>query len=112
MPVPGDELVPNPTHIVTHVITIDAPAEEIWPWLVQMGQDRTAFYTHNWVERLLLSGIPDVPEPHPEWQDLMVGDIMRTNREIRAGHSLGWPVLMVDRNRALVVGSSSVPAGA
>jgi hypothetical protein len=47
-----------------------------------MGQDRAGFYTHNWVERLLHSGIPDVHELHPEWQRLEAGDLMRTNRDI------------------------------
>ena len=110
-PLPGDDLVPHPTYTTTRALTIRAPAHEIWPWLVQMGQDRAGFYTHNWVEKLLLSGIPDVHEIHPEWQELRVGDLMRTNREIRAGHPLGWSVAIVDPARALVVRSKSLPRG-
>ena len=34
---PGDELVPTPKGIITRGITIDAPPEAVWPWLVQMG---------------------------------------------------------------------------
>jgi len=108
---PGDELVPHPSYTTTRAITIGASPREVWPWLAQMGQDRAGFYTHNWVERLLLSGIPDVDELHPEWQELRVGDLMRTNREIRPGHPLGWPVAAVDPDRALVVISRSLPAG-
>ena len=37
---PGDELVEHPNVSATHAITIDAPVEEVWPWLVQMGGDR------------------------------------------------------------------------
>lgn len=110
-PLPGDDLVANPTHVTTHAITINARPEEIWPWLIQMGQDRAGFYAHNWVETLLLSGIPDIHEIHPEWQHLAVGDIMRTNREIKGGHPIGWSVLVVEPNRLLVVGSKSFPAG-
>ena len=88
---PGDHLVPDPTHSTTHAITINAPPEAIWPWLVQMDQDRAGFYTHNWVERLLRSGIPDTHELHPEWQHQAVGNLMRTNRELRPGHPVGWP---------------------
>jgi hypothetical protein len=110
-PLPGNDLVPAPTHSTTHAITIHAPPYKIWPWLVQMGQDRAGFYTHNWVEKLLLSGIPDVHALHPEWQDLQVGDIMRTTREIRPGHPIGWPVALIEPNRALVVGSRGVPPG-
>ena len=42
---PGDELVPTPTAIDTRGITIDAPPEAVWPWLVQMGFDRGGWYT-------------------------------------------------------------------
>jgi len=108
---PGDAFVPNPTHTTTHAVTIAAPASQVWPWLVQMGQDRAGFYTHNWVERLLASGIPDVHELHPEWQSLRVGDLVRTNRELRPGHPLGWTVLSVEPNRALVLGSKVLPKG-
>lgn len=108
---PGDDIVTNPTHCTTHGVTISAPPRDIWPWLVQMGQDRAGFYTHNWVERLLRSGIPDVHEIHPEWQRLAVGDLMRTNRDIRPGHPVGWPVAVVDQDRALVVRSKGFPVG-
>lgn len=111
MALPGDDLLPNCTHITTHAITIHAGPEQIWPWLVQMGQNRAGFYTHNWIEKLLFSGIPDVHEIHPDWQDLKVGDLMQTNREMRPEHPIGWPVAVVIRNRAVVVRSMSLPVG-
>jgi hypothetical protein len=52
--------VPDAPYVTTRAVTIDAPPDRVWPWLVQMGQDRAGFYTHNWVERLLQSGIPEV----------------------------------------------------
>jgi hypothetical protein len=109
---PGDEVVPVPTHVTTRAVTIAAPPRAVWPWLVQMGQDRAGFYTHNWVERLLRSGIPDVRTLHPEWQGLAVGDLVRTNRELRPGHPLGWPVARVEPERALVLRSTGLPVGA
>ena len=36
---------------------------------------------------------------------------MRTNREIHPGHPLGWPVAIVEPERALVVRSKSLPRG-
>lgn len=110
-PLPGDDLVSNPTHISTRAITINAGPDDIWSWLIQMGQDRAGFYTHNWVEKLLMSGIRDVHEIHPEWQDLKAGDLMRTNREIQPGHPLGWPVVSVDPPRSLVLRSKGMPVG-
>jgi hypothetical protein len=109
-PLPGDDLEPNARYVTTRAVSIDAPPERIWPWLVQMGQDRGGFYTHNWVERLLRSGIPDVREVHEEWQTLTVGDLMRTNHDI-GGKPMGWPVAIVDPPRSLVVRSKNMPAG-
>ena len=111
LPVPGDDVVPTPTHVTTRAISIAAPTDAIWPWLVQMGQNQAGFYTHNWVERLLGSGIPDVYALHPEWQELHVGDLMRTNRELRSGHPLGWTVAQLEPEQALVLLSRSLPAG-
>ena len=54
---------------------IKAPPAAVWPWLIQMGQDRAGFYTHNWVERLLQSGIRDMAQIRPEWQQIKVGDL-------------------------------------
>lgn len=42
---PGDDLLPGNLGQVTRAITIDAPPERIWPWLMQMGQDRGGFYS-------------------------------------------------------------------
>ena len=43
-PLPGDELVPKPVWQETRAITIDAPPQEVWPWLVQMGGGRAGWY--------------------------------------------------------------------
>ncbi len=107
---PGDDLTPDATTITTRSVTIRAPSNVVWPWVVQMGQDRAGFYTHNWIERLLRSGIPDTHDIHPEWQHLEAGDLMRTNRDIR-GKAMGWPVLAVDPGRSVVVHSKSLPVG-
>lgn len=40
MTLPGDRLVGSPVAQTTEGIWIDAPPEAVWPWLVQMGQDR------------------------------------------------------------------------
>jgi hypothetical protein len=109
-PLPGDEVEPNATYVTTRAVTIKAPTQAIWPWLVQMGQDRAGFYTHNWVERVLQSGIPDTSVIRPEWQHLEVGDLIRTNRDI-GGKPMGWPVAAIEPGRALVVTSKSMPAG-
>ena len=76
---PGDELESPMGYrrVSTRAITIDAPPDEVWPWLVQMGSGRAGFYTHEWVERLLFVTYADghsANRIHPEWQELHVGD--------------------------------------
>jgi menaquinone-dependent protoporphyrinogen IX oxidase/uncharacterized protein YndB with AHSA1/START domain len=74
-PLPGDDLVPNPDRQVTMAVTIDAPPETVWPWLLQMGVDRAGLYTHTWVENgLLRLRVRNAGELRPEWQDMEVGD--------------------------------------
>ena len=36
MVLPGDQATPD--QYFTHAITINAPASQVWPWLVQIGQ--------------------------------------------------------------------------
>jgi hypothetical protein len=43
----GDGLVPAPRVQSTRAITIDAPPEQVWPWIVQMAIGRAGFYTHD-----------------------------------------------------------------
>ena len=49
---PGDELVRNPKLPMTWGITINAPIEVVWPWVVQMGQGRGGFYTYQFLENI------------------------------------------------------------
>lgn len=100
---PGDEL-PSPygnRRVSTRAITVDASPAEVWPWLVQMGSGRAGFYTHEWVECLLLITYADGHSStrlHPEWQELRVGDSVPYSR-INA-----VPVTMVDPPTALIAG--------
>lgn len=57
---PGDAIVADPNVVTDHAITIDAPTETIWPWLVQMGWGRAQWYTARWVDRLLFPGTEPV----------------------------------------------------
>lgn len=72
---PGDELCMRPQATTTHAVTIDAPPEHVWPWLVQMGWGRGQWYTARWVDQLFFhENGPSADRLHPEWQDLRVGD--------------------------------------
>ena len=43
---PGDDLVKRASFNATRAISIDAPPEDVWPWIVQMGYRRAGFYTY------------------------------------------------------------------
>jgi hypothetical protein len=97
-PMPGDELVPSPRHRATRAITIRARPEEIWPWLVQMGNGRGGLYSIDMLDRLL--GVIEAPSAErvlAEWQDLRPGDV------IPIGGTPGWPVHAIERDRSLVL---------
>ncbi len=103
-PMPGDDIVASAT-VSTRAITINAPPETVWPWLVQMGQDRAGFYSYDWLERLAGANIHNSKRIVQEWQSLKPGDLVRTYRYIQRFEPLGWTVVRVDANRSLVVKS-------
>ena len=74
MSLPGDELTPPPVEQNTRAITIAAPPEQVWPWLVQMGADRGGFYSYAWLENLFGLKIHNADRIVDDWQQLAVGD--------------------------------------
>jgi proline iminopeptidase len=72
-PYPGAQIVPDSKRGSTMAVTIEAPPERVWPWLVQMGHDRGGWY--SW-DRLDNFGKRSADDIHDEWQDIAVGDRM------------------------------------
>jgi hypothetical protein len=76
-PMPGDDIVAKPQFVITHGITIDAPPQSVWPWLVQMGWHRGGWYTARWVDKLLFPANRESADYVMEdFQDLQVGDFI------------------------------------
>ena len=72
---PGDELAANPRFLATRAITIDAPPEQIWPWLIQMGYGRAGYYGMDILENAgSPRGLHSAEQILPEFQDFKVGD--------------------------------------
>lgn len=71
-PLAGDEVVPRSTSAYTLATAIAAPPSTVWPWLVQMGQGRAGFYTHEWVENLMGAHIYNANRIVPELQHLPI----------------------------------------
>jgi hypothetical protein len=101
---PGDDLVTDLAYQTTMAVTIDAPAAEVWPWIVQMGVDRAGFYSALWVENgLLRLGVHNADHVVPEWQDLAVGDHIWFIPEHYATPRFGPVVTSVDPPHALIL---------
>jgi hypothetical protein len=96
---PGDELVPRPRLTTTRAITIRAPVQTVWSWLVQIGQGRGGFYSYRSLENLAGCRIDDADRIVPALQVLQVGDLIQLG-------PAGYPrftVAAVDRMRSLVL---------
>jgi hypothetical protein len=102
---PGDELVPEPAVNITRAVTVEAAAEEVWRWLVQIGQDRGGMYSYDWLENLVGLRIHSTQWINPEWQTLKPGTEIRLVRPgwlgLREGYVLR--VALVDAGNALVL---------
>jgi hypothetical protein len=110
MKLPGDDIVPNPQVVTDHAITIDAPPDAVWPWLVQMGWHRAGWYTARWVDRLLFpANWPNANRIIPVLQDTRVGDFIPDGRPETG---CGFIVERLEPGRELVLHSTShLPKG-
>jgi hypothetical protein len=104
---PGDPVSGDAHYRIDHAVTIEAPADSVWMWLAQLGQDRAGFYSYDWLERAIGDDIHNVDSIVPAWQKREAGDMIRATQENYLGgifgDSLGWRVTDVVPGRALVL---------
>lgn len=72
-PLPGDDMVQAPTFNATRAISIGAPPERVWPWLVQVGTRRAGWYSYDLLDNL---GHASARTVIPELQGLAAGDVV------------------------------------
>ena len=107
---PDDEITDEVMTHRTRAVTINAPPQAVWPWLLQIGDRRGGFYSYDWVERFVFPGTVHYVEGkhsatriHPQLQNVRVGDRINTASVGRL--TVGKPVTVLEPNRALVVGT-------
>lgn len=99
MVLPGDEVVPGARLCSTRAITLPAPPASVWPWLVQLGQERGGLYSYELLENMVGCRMRNADRIVPAWQHLAAGDTVRLGPP-------GYPyyrVHAIDRERALVL---------
>jgi hypothetical protein len=101
---PGDDLLAADS-MSTRAITINAPRQEVWRWLVQIGQDRGGWYSYDWLENLFGLGIHSTVDLRDEWQHLAVDDVVRATPPGSMGMPDGYAfrVALVEPPHALVL---------
>ena len=96
-PLPGDETVTEPVVQSTRAVTIDAPVDEVWPWLAQLGQDRGGFYSYENLENLAGCHMHNADAIHPEWQQRSPGETVYLHPR------KGLPITRFDPHRVLAL---------
>src|SRR5687767_2302830 len=72
-PLPADALVPEPLFTSTRAITIDAPPDQVWPWIVQMGTGRAGWCSWDVIDN---GGTPSATSILPSFQTVVAGDVI------------------------------------
>ena len=94
----GDDIVTGAAGQLTHAATIEAPPQEVWPWLVQMGGQRAGWYSWDMLDN---GRTPSANRIIPELQKLAVGDVLPA----RPTGPEGFEVVRILPERALILGS-------
>jgi hypothetical protein len=100
----GDDLIPTPDVMATRAITVHALADQVWPWIAQLGQGRGGFYSYDALENLVGCHIHSADRVVPECQGVKVGDQVKLHPEV------ALDITVVEQGRALVL-RGGVPMG-
>lgn len=103
---PGDDLVPEPAEEITRAVTVEAPPEDVWPWLAQLGQGRGGIVGDAVPGTSAGATAADRDQP-----SLEVGDTVRLAPENLPADSpaTAAEVAVLDDERALVLESPDRP---
>jgi hypothetical protein len=86
-----------------HAITINAPPEKVWPWLMQIGQDRSGFYSYTRLENMIGSEMPKVERLVPDWKPRTVGETVWSGTPQHCKGQAYMVAALVEPQRAFVM---------
>jgi hypothetical protein len=101
----GDDLVPAPDLVATRAVTIGVGADDVWPWIVQLGQGRGGFYSYDLLENIVGCDIHSALQINPGWQHLEAGE------PVRLAPELALTVAVAKPPRTLVLQGGALPGG-
>jgi hypothetical protein len=91
---PGDSIIDDPTFNATRAVTVNAGAQHIWPWLLQLGYRRAGLYSYDALDN---DGISSAEHIIPAFQDLQVHD------SIPIGPGFFVRVTVLEENRFMLL---------
>ena len=100
---PGDHLFPAYAGEATHAITIHASPQQVWPWLMQIGQDRSGFYSYTFLENTFRCDMPKLERLAPDWKPRTPGETVWLCTPKRYGGQGRMVAAAVLPERALVM---------
>jgi len=98
MELPSDDLVRNIKGWYNHAITINAAPADVWPWILQLGQNKGGFYSYELLENVGGCKIHNANEIVPAFLDTIVGDKVAMRPQ-----GASYLVSAIDPHRALVL---------
>jgi hypothetical protein len=78
----GDDIVDKPSFNATRAVTIHASAENIYPWIVQMGVTRAGWYSYDLLDNL---GKPSAENILTKHQAIQVDDVIPMSPDGKQG---------------------------
>ena len=99
---PGDTLLWQGAPRETRAIVIQAPAQQVWPWVAQVGQDRAGFYSYAILENLAGCQLKNLDVLIPALQHWKEGDKLWMYPSDAAGGIGQAPLALHDPGHALV----------
>jgi hypothetical protein len=97
-PMPGDEVVRRAQFNATRAISIDAPPDQVWPWIVQLGYGRAGFYTYDLIDN---AGQWSAERILEEYQHPAAGDLMPMFKDL-GGLAIAYTVTAFETNEWMV----------
>lgn len=101
----GDNILPDADTVYDQRKTINAPPEDVWPWVVQWGKGRGGWYVPAKFEKALPEKYRSAPTIDPKWQVLKVGDKVPDyglRKKSNKDEEYHLEVAVIERQQALV----------